>query len=138
MADDNHDSLNDAKKLFKVIAIDLDGVLAHFELGWKGGAFIDRPLVGAAEFTEKLRLNGWKIIIFTTRFRTDVVEKWLLEHGIAFDTINKNIYDIAEESDKVVADVYLDDRAVKFTGDYMAAFYDVERFKPWYFKEAEH
>jgi len=120
------------KKKTKVIAIDLDGTLSRYK-GWKGEHIIHEPLPGSKEFLEKLKGEGWKIIIFTTRYKKKYVRQWLRKWKMPYDEINSNIYEI-RTSGKVIADIYLDDRALLFTGDYKKALKKIKNFNPWYLK----
>lgn len=108
-----------------IIAVDFDGTLCEF-------AF---PKIG--EQTEKqkelleslieARKNGHKVILWTNRgdneeypVLTEAVE-WCKERGLEFDAVNENIPGLKKlsgPSPKVVADVYIDDKAVRFRSDF--------------------
>ena len=105
----------EAKKTGKTIAVDLDGTLAEYT-GWKGEDDFGRARPGAREAIQKLHDQGHIIIIFTTRGRRDLVSHWLRDNGIVFDYINENPNQPEGTSGKVVADVYIDDRAVNAKG----------------------
>jgi len=96
----------------KTICVDLDGVLAKYD-GWKGPENIGELKKGAKEGMEKIRDEGWLIVIWTTRERIDLVEEWLEKNNIPYDYINKNP-EAPPHSQKAIADVYLDDRAIRF------------------------
>lgn len=93
------------------VAVDLDGTLAEYD-GWKGDDVIGEPRPGAAESMQRLKKMGVRVIIWTTRGNRDQVGSWLKEHDIPFDHINRNPDQPEGASDKVIADVYLDDKAV--------------------------
>lgn len=90
----------------KTIMVDLDGVLCTEEM------FFDRPLAepiaGAKEALQQLRAAGHVIVVYTGRgwgeFR--VTKKWLDDHGFVYDGLHMG---------KPIADVWIDDRAVRFT-----------------------
>ena len=122
------------EKKMKVIAIDLDGTLAKYE-GWQGEEIIGSPIAGAVDFTHSLRVMGWTIIIFTTRYSTEIVRNWLVSHRFAWDLINENAYQL-QTSGKIIADVYLDDRALNFGGEYdRRLLLKINKFKPYYLKK---
>lgn len=116
------------------IAIDFDGVLHRYSKGWNGGAIYDPPVPGTKAALDKLKADGWKIYIFSTRsnkmFRKkDEVDQdaamktWLTEHEIPFDKI--------WTFGKPMADIYLDDRAIGFRGDWEKSMQEISEFKPW-------
>jgi len=58
------------------------------------------------------RRDGYKLIINTVRGDDKLVRRWLDDNDIEFDHINFNPDQPADASDKILADVYIDDRAV--------------------------
>jgi hydroxymethylpyrimidine pyrophosphatase-like HAD family hydrolase len=115
----------------KTIAIDVDGVIADYSKGWQGEDYIGDPLPGAKEFLERLHQANWKIIIFTTRGNADM-KKYCEKHGLYYDEINQNSSLQGRNPGKPIANLYLDDRGITFTGDFDEAFYQIKRFKVWY------
>ncbi|MGD9209196.1 MAG: hypothetical protein PVI90_00395 [Desulfobacteraceae bacterium] len=99
----------------RVIAIDLDGTLLEYD-GWKGEAHLGNPIPGMREVLIKLREMGWLIAIWTTRGSVGAIRRHLTKHDIPFDFVNTNPKGPASRSPKIYADVYLDDRAVRFEG----------------------
>lgn len=96
-----------------VIAVDFDGVLnarAYPEVG--------ATVAGAVEGMQLLRMMGHTLIIWTCREGQDQTNavNWLLRKGIPFDGINcntrENIEHHSNDSRKVFADLYVDDRQV--------------------------
>lgn len=88
-------------------AIDLDGCLA--EGTWtpeSNGRDIGKPIERNVRKLEKLRWNGYKIVIHTARGweHYEAIESWLNYWGIRFDRI---------VCGKLLAAVYVDDRAVE-------------------------
>ncbi len=104
-----------AEKRKKTICIDFDGVLADYSKGYQGLDVFGEMMKGADAATRTLRKNGWTIIIYTTRPATDKLRKWLEDNKVEYDYINENP-DQPEESKgcKLVADIYLDDRSMRF------------------------
>lgn len=110
----------------KVVAVDLDGVLARYD-GWKGIEHIGEPLPGAVTFTH--RLNKFvDVLIFTSRCRCNptgsdapgyladddhrdslalkqLVTNWLDKHGFVYA-------DVWVGAGKPLCAALIDDRAV--------------------------
>jgi hydroxymethylpyrimidine pyrophosphatase-like HAD family hydrolase len=93
------------------ICVDLDGTLAE-EDGEFDPKVIGKPRRGARKWMEKLHEAGARLIIWTVRGDKHLVNEWLDEYQIPFDYINENPDQPKDSSGKVVADVYLDNRAV--------------------------
>jgi hypothetical protein len=74
---------------------------------------IEEPRDGAKKAMEKFKKWGFRIIVFTVRGNTGRVEEWLKEHEIPYDYVNHNPDQPADGSGKVLADVYIDDRAIR-------------------------
>lgn len=97
------------------IVLDFDGVLHSYASGWQGEAVIpDPPVQGAVEFVDALRDAGYDVVVASTRANTPEGRKamraWLRSNR--FDRL-ANLR-IAEG--KPAGRVYLDDRALRFTG----------------------
>ncbi len=92
---------------YKRISIDYDDTLVEGMKSTKGKA-----LKGAVEFTNKLKKDGWEIIISTCRPDWQVVEirENLEKQGFKFDMILPYT--------KPKAKYYIDDRAIKFNGNF--------------------
>ncbi len=93
------------------LAVDLDGTLAEYDF-WRGEEHFGKPRPGAAAGMASLRALGCQLGIFTTRGDTARVRAYLEENAIPFDWINVNPQQPPGTSGKVVADLYIDDRAV--------------------------
>lgn len=112
----------DMRKKTLVAAVDFDGVIHKYSLGWHGGRIYDVPCDGAKEAMEGLKKAGFKIIIHTARIRPNedplevspppsevqlsAVSVWLEKYNIPYD-------EIWTESGKPVAHIYIDDRAIR-------------------------
>ncbi|MBX3103016.1 MAG: capsular biosynthesis protein [Bacteroidetes bacterium] len=116
------------------IAIDFDGVIHGYSQGWHDGTIYDPPVPGTKEALTALKEQGHYLIIFSTRtnkiFRKKddpdqepIMKAWLAQHEIPYDKI--------WTFGKPMADVYLDDRAVTFRGDWQAAVQAIQGFTPW-------
>ena len=96
------------------IAFDLDGTLAEKEEPFDVNT-IGEPIADAVDYARKFHAAGARIIIFTVRGNKRMVRRWLDQHDIPFDYINENPDQPAGGSGKVIADVYIDDRAIDGT-----------------------
>lgn len=102
--------------LKKVVAVDLDGVLASND-GWQGLDHFGEPLPGAVEFTKRLSEFA-DVLIWTTRCNEEMgrgekvsllrkrVQEWLDQYGFVYA-------DIYTGPVKPIASAFVDDRAVK-------------------------
>ena len=100
--------------------VDLNGVLDAYT-GWKHADHWDPPRPGARAFLEALRGKGFDIVVFTTRHPTGV-RQWLRTHGL-YDLVG------AVTRRKPPAHVFIDDRAIRFNGDFDAAVREAAAFK---------
>lgn len=105
------------------IAVDLDGTL-HDPFNVKKGYKMGQPIKGAAESIRQLRLQGHEIIIFPTwadnQQRRKAIVDWLTYFGIEFDDIT---------SVKPDANLYIDNNAYRFDGDWEHAMKFIEGLK---------
>lgn len=93
------------------IAVDLDGTLAEPYETYNPDK-IEAPRPGAKETLEWFKEQGFRIIIFTVRGDDELVSTWLDKHDIPYDYINENPDQPEGASGKVIADYYIDDRAI--------------------------
>ena len=99
------------KKRKPTVAVDMDGTLAkHFDK--YDPNFIPDPRPNAKKVMQDWKDKGYRLIIFTVRGDKKLVKAWLEKHDIPFDYINENPDQPPDSSDKILADVYVDDRAV--------------------------
>jgi hypothetical protein len=117
-------------KVMNTIALDFDGVLCD-NTGWKGRhAGLDGPVTGAIQAIRDYQDSGITVVIHTQRADTPsgviVISRWLRDHGLEQRRINMiNITDR-----KPAATVYLDDRAILFTGTFPPPE-EIKAFKTW-------
>lgn len=106
--------LNDEKNN---IAIDFDGVIHSFELGFHDGTIYGTPIEGSIEAIKRLSQN-YNIIIYTAKAKKDrplingktgieLVKEWLDKYNIL-----KYITDITAEKPRAIC--YIDDKAIRF------------------------
>jgi len=116
----------------KTLAVDFDAVISVYK-GWIGQGIFGPPVPGAIKHLKKLKKKGWKIIIFTTRGETRDLIEYCQEWEIPYDDINRNSENpIGTNYGKPMADVYLDDRALTFTGNWEESYKKILEFKPYY------
>lgn len=102
-----------------VWAVDFDGTLSlgnHFPN-------IGKPNTRLIELLKMARLQGIRLILWSSRegnYLTEAVE-WCKDLGLEFDAVNDNIPDMIEyvggNPRKVVAHLFIDDRAFHFWGE---------------------
>ena len=98
------------------LAVDFDGVIAGIG-GYTGtDDFQGAPNKDVITAMRALKDKGWRIIIYTCRPATDGLLNWLKANGVPFDDINRNIEAPITTSNKLYADIYLDDRAINYAG----------------------
>ncbi len=114
----------------RVLAIDLDGTL----LTYTEPPYFGKLLPGMAEELKKLKNAGWVITMWTCRVDSEELRLHLNLLNIPYDYINQNPFGPEECSDKIYADVYLDDHALNFNGDTNGLFDKIVNFKPWHEK----
>jgi hypothetical protein len=111
-----------SKKL--VIAVDFDGTLCEYAFPGIGNQSPDQ--VELVELLIKLRQEGHKLILWTNRgdneqykSLTEAVE-WCKQRGLEFDAVNENLPNqkkLSGYSPKIMADCYIDDKAMAFGSD---------------------
>lgn len=120
------------------IAIDFDGVLHGYSQGYQDGEIYDPPVPGAAEAMKKMKEQGHYLYIFTTRtnkifkkkgddkdekYQENQIKEWMAKHDIPYDKI--------WTFGKPMADLFIDDRAINFAGNWDDTIETVTNFKTW-------
>ena len=100
----------------KTIMIDLDGVLNNYTSYTKEIPSIKK---GAKDFVKTLSAD-YELILFTSR-NSKQATQWLERNEI--DTYFKNVTNV-----KYPAYIYIDDRSLKFDGDYTKTLEKIENF----------
>lgn len=116
------------------VAIDFDGVINSYTSGWQGATATDPPVQGAAIAIKALLNAGKKLVIYSTR----------AADASGIETIRKYLYSlvgvdasaIAISYQKPIANIYLDDRAVTFNGDWDEALQKIATFTSYLDKPA--
>ena len=107
-----------------IVSIDFDGVLSKYN-GWKGEDILGKPIDGAKEFISNLIKSGYKPVVFTTR-KSEPISKWLKKFGFP---------DIEVSNFKYPSVVYIDDRCVKFDGDFSKLVDDLKKYDVYWRKK---
>lgn len=119
----------------RTVCIDFDGVIHDYSDGWQGLDVFGEAVPGAADAIKGLKTAGWMVVIHTCRKSTPALHRWLKEHNIAYDFINANPFQpINADFRKPMADIYIDDCAIGFNGDWGKTLGDIDAFKAWYKK----
>ena len=103
------------------ICVDFDGVLNEYN-GYDGDN-LGTPKDGAKEFLKKLS-EKYVVIILSAR-RYSLIIKWLDDNNL-WDYV----YDVTSIKPPAVA--YIDDRAIRFNGDYDETLKELKKFKPYW------
>ena len=111
------------------ILVDMDGVIHGYQSGWQGVTSLpDPPVPGAKEAIEKIR-ETHDVFILSTRGVDDIgaaaIQKYLDLHGIVVDGV---------ALEKIPACLLIDDRALRFNGDWnevLEFLEDPDCFTPW-------
>ena len=92
-----------------IVAVDFDGTLSLDSQYPNIGRFNTHLY----EALMKLKGIGWSIVLWTCREGKELKEavEWCANNGLEFDAINENPPEVPFKSRKVVADMYIDDRA---------------------------
>jgi hypothetical protein len=111
-----------SKKL--TIAVDFDGTLCEYAFPEIGSQSPEQ--VELTTLLINLRQSGHKLILWTNRgdneqykSLTEAVE-WCKQRGLEFDAINQNLPNqkkLSGYSPKIMADYYIDDKAITFGSD---------------------
>ncbi len=88
------------------ISLDFDGVLAEYT-GWRGKHHMGKPIAGALEFITQ-HSNRYQFVIHTVR-EPELIMLWLKKNGFP---------PIPVTNMKPKATAYIDDRAIRFDGDW--------------------
>ena len=104
------------------ILIDLDGVLNEYKGNYDEN-FIPEIREGAQEFVKELAQN-YILYLFTTR-NENQAKKWLKNNDLEeyFEDITNT---------KIPAYIILDDRGVRFDGNFQNALNSINNFRVWY------
>lgn len=122
------------KKLLTV-AFDLDGVIGEYH-GFIGKDHLGPPNAEVVAAMRALSARGHTIIVHSTH-ESALLQSYCEEHQIPFDYINENPERAGGNKGKPIANVYVDDKAYRYTGqDAETLIRELESFRP-YWKDIE-
>jgi hypothetical protein len=108
----------------RTICLDFDGVIHSHQHGWQGEAVIPDPPVHKVDLAIAELRKDYRVVVYSARCRTDegveAIRAWLVKHNIAVDEVCRH---------KPPAHVYVDDRAVRFSGDWQQTIADIHNFR---------
>lgn len=99
----------------KTICFDFDGVIAKFS-GWKGEDVFGSPNWDVVDAMKKLKIDGYRVIIWTTRRVTPALKAYLSRNNIPYESINSCRHNPPGTSLKPIYHVLIDDRAIGYRG----------------------
>lgn len=108
----------------QTVCLDFDGVVHSYRSGWQGANSIpDPPIHGTADAIAHLR-KRYRVVIHSARCATqegrDAITAWLLKHHIEVDEVCEH---------KPPAFVYIDDRAIRFQGQWADTISELAQFR---------
>jgi hypothetical protein len=117
------ESLGIEKKI-KTVCLDFDGVIHSYRSGWQGATSIpDPPIHGVREAIRHLR-KRYRVVVHSARTATaegcQAIQQWLQRHDIEVDEVCEH---------KPPAHVYVDDRAIAFTGNWEETIAEISQFR---------
>ena len=111
-------------RLSRTVCLDFDGVLHSYRSGWCGAEIIpDPPIHGTQEAVARLR-EQYRVVVYSARCHTEegrrAMENWLHKHEIIVDEVCEH---------KPPALVYVDDRAIRFRGNWDDVLSEIRQFR---------
>ena len=113
-----------------VVAVDVDGTFCKYKEG--APADLGESIPGMVEQLLALKAAGWKIVAWTVRPDSPELRKQLDARGMPYDYVNENPHGPPNGSNKIYADVYLDDKAMQFYGETKGLAEKIINFRPWH------
>lgn len=124
------------------LCVDFDGVIHSYERGWQGGTIYGTVVPGFFEWVEIVR-DQFRLVIYSSRSKDDagVIQmglwlheqrnRWLQSGGVRHPQ-RPLTFEFANE--KPAAWLTIDDRAIRFKGDWSAPELSADAmlaFRPW-------
>lgn len=108
----------------RTVCIDFDGVIHSYRSGWCGiDSIPDPPIHASDRAIERLR-RDYRVVVHSARCATkegrEAIESWLRKHNIVVDEVCEH---------KPPAFVYIDDRAIRFQGDWSDTLTQLNDFR---------
>ena len=122
----------------KTIAVDFNGVIHKYSKGWQDGKIYDPILPGAIDGLKTLMMDGYSVYILAVGPPALIATHMnSLELGIKFEVIPDRVvfwekpFTVGVTDKKIPFFVMIDDRAIRFTGDWIKTIKEVRTFKTW-------
>jgi hypothetical protein len=108
----------------RTICLDFDGVLHSYRSHWCGSEIIpDPPIHGTRESIARLR-QQYRVVVHSARCHTEggrrAIQAWLARHEIVVDEVCEH---------KPPAMIYVDDRAIRFRGNWDNVLDEIRDFR---------
>lgn len=108
----------------ETISLDFDGVLHDYRAGWTGYVPEGEPVPGARAAVLALLAMDYEVVISSCRAYTQIgregIREWLGKHGFPVERLHVTC-------EKPHAAHYVDDRAIRFEGEWPAVFDQLRR-----------
>ncbi len=108
----------------RTVCVDFDGVIHSYLSGWQGEAVIADPPIHRVDLAISQLRKNFRVVVYSARCRTpegiQAIRAWLARNNIEVD-------DVCEH--KPPAFVYVDDRAVHFTGNWEDTIQQIHQFR---------
>ncbi|MEK7542957.1 MAG: HAD hydrolase family protein [Patescibacteria group bacterium] len=117
----------------RIIAFDFDGTIAQYN-GFVSHSDVQEPVAETIKAMRLLKEKGFRILIYSTR-GDEFIRKYCEKFSIPFDFINHNPEMQGENPGKPIAYAYVDDSAIRYTGQSAETLVsEVENFKAYWKK----
>lgn len=126
-----------------IICIDFDGVIHSYERGWQGGEIYGTVTVGFFEWAKEVSKH-FRLVVYSSRSKTPegirAMQRWMEEQTMRWLDPKGEGGDFAQPfpleyaHEKPPAFLTIDDRCIRFTGDWKAFSLEIENlrtFRPW-------
>ena len=112
----------------KAVCFDFDGVIHKYSKGWQDGSIYDTYNKNILDLMLFLQKAGIPIFICSTREPEQIINWWNKQGfwcdacGVGSQTFWKDLKIIGVTNKKLPAQLYIDDRAYKYTGQTVKQF----------------